>query len=274
MNQTIHFISGLPRSGSTLLAGILRQNPQFQARMSGPLGNLINQNVTAMSQGNEFSLFITPEQKHSILKGIFTNYYEGINKKVIFDTNRIWCAKLPLIKQLFPEAKVIACVRNLAWIMDSLEKIVRKNPLSVSGMFNNQGEASTVYTRTQALAQSDRLVGFAYDALKEGFYSNEAERLLLVEYDYLTQYPKEVMKLIYQFIGEDYYNHDFDNIEYNEEEFDSFLRTPDLHKVGRKVIYQPRQTILPPDLFEKYNNLSFWLDQAHSKANVIAQRAS
>ena len=28
----LHFISGLPRSGSTLLAGILRQNPQLPCR--------------------------------------------------------------------------------------------------------------------------------------------------------------------------------------------------------------------------------------------------
>jgi hypothetical protein len=34
---TIHFISGLPRSGSTLLAALLRQNPRFEAGMSGPL---------------------------------------------------------------------------------------------------------------------------------------------------------------------------------------------------------------------------------------------
>lgn len=271
LKSKIHFISGLPRSGSTLLAAILRQNPRFYARMSGPLGNLINQNLTVMSQGNEFSLFITPEQKQSILKGIFTNYYESIKKEVIFDTNRIWCAKLPLIKQLFPEAKVIACVRNIAWVMDSLERIVRKNPLNVSGMFNNAGEASTVYSRTEALGKSDRLVGFAYEALKEGFYSNEAESLLVLEYENLTQYPAEIMKLIYQFIGEEYYNHDFDNLDYQEEEFDARLKTPDLHTVKKKVVYQPRRTILPPDLFERYNNLSFWHDQTNSKANVISQ---
>ena len=31
----LHFISGLPRSGSTLLAGLLRQNPRFSAAMPG-----------------------------------------------------------------------------------------------------------------------------------------------------------------------------------------------------------------------------------------------
>src|ERR1700685_2110174 len=37
MALKIHFISGLPRSGSTLLAAILRQNPAFRASMSTPL---------------------------------------------------------------------------------------------------------------------------------------------------------------------------------------------------------------------------------------------
>jgi sulfotransferase len=36
----IHFISGLPRSGSTLLAAILRQNPRFHAGMSSPVASL------------------------------------------------------------------------------------------------------------------------------------------------------------------------------------------------------------------------------------------
>jgi len=38
MDNGIHFIAGLPRSGSTLLAGILRQNPRFHAAMTSPVG--------------------------------------------------------------------------------------------------------------------------------------------------------------------------------------------------------------------------------------------
>ena len=38
--SSVHFISGLPRSGSTLLAALLRQNPRFEAGMSGPLAGL------------------------------------------------------------------------------------------------------------------------------------------------------------------------------------------------------------------------------------------
>ncbi|MBD1887522.1 sulfotransferase [Microcoleus vaginatus] len=41
MPQKAHFISGLPRSGSTLLAAILRQNPRFHASMTSPVGGLV-----------------------------------------------------------------------------------------------------------------------------------------------------------------------------------------------------------------------------------------
>jgi len=36
-SKTFHFISGLPRSGSTLLSAILRQNPRFYAGMTSPV---------------------------------------------------------------------------------------------------------------------------------------------------------------------------------------------------------------------------------------------
>ena len=37
MNKTFYFISGLPRSGSTLLSSILNQNPRFYSGPSSPV---------------------------------------------------------------------------------------------------------------------------------------------------------------------------------------------------------------------------------------------
>ena len=58
MQNGIHFISGLPRSGSTLLAGILRQNPRFHAAMTGPVGSMYMALESAMSRRNETAVFI------------------------------------------------------------------------------------------------------------------------------------------------------------------------------------------------------------------------
>ena len=81
---------------------------------------------------------------------------------------------MPLIRELFPEAKVICCVRNIPWIMDSIELVIRRNPFDISRLFNNPAERATVYSRTQTLSQVSRLVGYAYNALKEAFYSEQS----------------------------------------------------------------------------------------------------
>ena len=40
MHRRIHFSSGLPRSGSTLLSALLRRNPRLHAGISGPVGGM------------------------------------------------------------------------------------------------------------------------------------------------------------------------------------------------------------------------------------------
>src|ERR1700761_5409770 len=96
MDQGLHFISGLPRSGSTLLSAILRQNPRFHAMMTSPVGGVYLAMLEATSRKNEASVFIIQEQKRALLAGVFENYYHDIGReRVVFDTNRVWCSKMP-----------------------------------------------------------------------------------------------------------------------------------------------------------------------------------
>ncbi|MES2821621.1 MAG: sulfotransferase [Pseudomonadota bacterium] len=268
--QRFHFISGLPRSGSTLLAAILRQNPRFHAGMTSPVGALFSSMLAQFSAGSEFGPVIDQGQRRRLLQGLFASYYaDQADKAVRFDTNRMWSAKLPALLDLFPQTKVIACVRNVAWVMDSLERLYRANPYENTKLFNDDAERNTVYSRVDTLAQRNRLVGFAWAGLKEAYYGEHARSLLLVDYDLLTQAPEKVLRLVYDFIGEPWYAHDFDNLQYDAPEFDQALGLSGLHRVRPKVGAESRRTILPPDLFAQYSALSFWSDGAGSAAHVI-----
>lgn len=258
MRHNIHFISGLPRSGSTLLAGILLQNPRFHAGMTSPVGSMYRALEESMSRRNEAAIFISDEQRQSILRGIFTSYYGSINQKeTIFDTNRIWCTKLPALSRLFPNSRVICCVRSVPWIVDSLERLVRQNAFELSGLFGFDA-GSTVYTRVNSIAKSSGLVGYALDALREAYYGSEANRIMLLEYDDLCRDPEAAMARLYNFIGEPAFKHDFDNIEYEADNFDLQLGAKGLHSIRRKVEWVERPTILPPDLFHRFQNDMFW----------------
>lgn len=258
MDNGIHFISGLPRSGSTLLASILRQNPRFHAGMTSPVGSMYMALETAMSRRNETAVFIEETQRRDVLKGLFANYYSDIHRqKLVFDTNRAWCTKLPALVQLFPAARVICCVRNVAWIMDSVERLVRRNAFELSGMFGFEA-AGTVYTRIGRLASSDGMVGYALDALREAYFSEQASRLILMEYQALVRAPRATMQHLYTMLNEPLFEHDFDNVEYQADDFDNALGARGLHTVKRKVEWVERQSVLPPGLFDRYTHDMFW----------------
>lgn len=69
MVSKIHFISGLPRSGSTLLAAILRQNPRLHASISGPVFSITRSLLGALSYHNEFATSIDDGQRRRIILG-------------------------------------------------------------------------------------------------------------------------------------------------------------------------------------------------------------
>ncbi|WP_092305412.1 sulfotransferase [Pseudomonas sp. NFIX28] len=269
-----HFVSGLPRSGSTLLSAILLQNPRFHAGMTSPVGALFSGILEQCSAGSEYGAVLDIDMRRRLLRGLFDSYYaDKADKPVIFDTNRQWCARLPALKDLFPKARTIACVRNVAWVMDSLERLYRANPFENTKLFGDAAERNSVYSRCETLAQHNRLVGYAWTALKEAYYGENADSLLIVDYDLLSQAPERVMRLVYDFIGEPWFDHDFNSLAYDAPEFDQALGLSGLHKVKARVALESRRTILPPDLFEKYAELSFWKDGAASAANVIRMKS-
>ena len=269
-----HFISGLPRSGSTLLAALLRQNPRFYAGMSGPVASLFEGILAQVSAGTELSTMVNDEQRERILKSIFDSYYADRSEELIFDTNRAWTAKMPALMTLFPDSKLICCVRDLSWIMDSMERQFRGNAFEHTRLFNTPNERATVYTRIEALAHANRLVGFPYHALREACWGEHAEQLVIVDYDLLIARPKDVIKLIYEFLGEESFEHDFDNVVYDAPDFDTQLGVSGLHKVHRKVEPRPRRTILPPDLFQRYASMAFWRELKNCKAyRIVSQPA-
>jgi sulfotransferase len=262
MQNGIHFISGLPRSGSTLLSALLRQNPRFSAGMSSPVGALFNAMLSGTSQRNEGAVFIDDDMRKRLLRAVFEAYYADIHPaQVVFDTNRQWTTKLPALSRLFPAAKVICCVRNPAWIVDSIESLIRRNAFELSGIFNYE-PGGTVYTRAEGLAASGGMVGFAMQGLREAVYGPHAGLIMLVRYETLVANPLFTLSAIYDFIGEEGFAHEPGHIEpcYDMIEFDVRLGTPGLHDVGSKVHAVSRDSILPPDLFDRFEADTFWND--------------
>jgi len=251
------FISGLPRSGSTLLSAILRQNPEFYADISSPVQGLVESTINVIT-GSESNHLIDEDRRKSILRAMFNAYYATVEPPTVFDTNRIWTAKTSLLKTLYPQTKIICCVRDLPWILDSFERIVAKNSLWNVSLTDDEAN-QTVTTRCDALmdVKKEGQVVKPYYFLEEGLLLNP-DMIVLVEYEMLCKQPESVMREVYDFIGKPYFDHDFTNVVYDNEVYDKALNMKSLHTVRKQVTWQERPTILPRSVWERYSGKEFW----------------
>jgi sulfotransferase len=261
MSSQYHFITGLPRSGTTLLSTILNQNPKFQASISGPLARFTRAIIEQSSAQGGYRYQCDESKRSTIIRSIFNAYYNqpifNQVKRTFFDTNRGWSLLSPLVKELFPDSKIIVCVRDINWVLDSFEQLYAKNPLSISSMIPPEHNIN-VYTRCQYLMNDSSPVGFAYNGVKQVLCSNEKSSLFILDYEQLAKNPEQTMKALYNFIGEEYFEHDFNDVASSYDEFDEDVNLKGLHTTRKVVSFIERESILPLDITQHYQHVNVW----------------
>lgn len=255
MTHAYHFITGLPRSGSTLLSSILKQNPRFHASISDPLATLVRGVIEHSHDSPGMRSEVPVERRKNMVKSLVDGYYQDVEQPVCFNTNRGWTYLTNVVKDLYPKSKLIVCVRDVNWVLDSFECAHRRNPFSTNTVTG--GLNQSVYQRVEALMKEDGVVGFPYVGIKQALCSTEQNMLFLMEYEQLCKKPKQLITSLYNFINEPLFDHDFDNVAASWDEYDAEIGIK-LHDVHQKVEWRERKTILPPDIWNKFGNMEVW----------------
>lgn len=269
-NKVYRFISGLPRSGSTLLSSILKQNPKFTSGISDPLLSYTQSIIRDTNTAVGMAAAVSIEKRRDLIKDMFDSFYKN-DSEICFNTNRGWTANTSLLKDLFPNFKMIVCLRDVPWILDSFEQLNAKNPFTIKPLYHHQ-ELGNVHDRCRILmGEMPNFGGYVHGPLinvQQSMFSNELDHICYVEYDTLVQNPRTVMQQIYQFLGEPWYEHDFDNVEDRYDEFDDQAKIQGLHTVRKKVEYRDRRSILPGELWDRYGPMSFWKQNFEQSRNL------
>jgi sulfotransferase len=228
--------------------------------MTSPLAQLTGNLMQTMSGGSEFASFFTDDRRMALLRGLFVNYYgDAAASKTVFDTNRTWTGKLALLGELFPQATVICCVREVSWIIDSVERMLEKNPTQPSRLFGYKTGGS-LYSRVETLMDPEKgLIGLPWTLLREAWFGVNAGMLVVIKYDSLVQEPGEVIRILYEVLDEPMFPHKFDEISYDAPSYDAHIGMPGMHRVRPKIEMRLRDMALPPDIMLKYAESNFWL---------------
>jgi len=74
-----YFMSGLPRSGSTLLSSILNQNPRMHSGPSSPVVATMLALESSLSNDELYLAYPKPDQARKIISSVIDNYYSDVD---------------------------------------------------------------------------------------------------------------------------------------------------------------------------------------------------
>lgn len=267
--KTYYFMSGLPRSGSTLLSSLLNQNPKFYSGPSSPVVPTMIALEQSLANDELYLAYPKQPQAAKIISSVLENWYGDVEKPIIFDKNRSWVNRLHYIPGYFGiEPKVLYPVRNIDEILASFISMYRRNPYTGQGripfldeMLIKSNMSLSDDNRCEALCSPAGIVGASYNGLKQVFAEGKEKSIHIIEYDDLINNPEDTMRKIYDFLGQEYYAHDFTKIENIHRERDAEVYgLADMHEVREtleKTSSKP-EDVLSPGILEKCKGAEFW----------------
>ena len=270
IEKTYFFMAGLPRAGSTMLSAILNQNPKIYSGPSSPVLNTMTVLEQSLANDEFFNAFPKPEQAGKIIANVIQHFYSDIEKPVIIDKNRSWTDRLHYIKGYFGiDPKVLIPVRNMDEILASFIAMHHRNEIQTNGKLNFIDEMLvknnmplTDENRCAILANQG-IVGNSYQSLRQALMQGHQKSLHLIEYDDLISNPDQTMKLVYEFLEMDYYQHDFDDLKNVNQEKDleiyGFKDMHDVRSTVGKTSIDPKE-ILPESILALCKGAEFWRD--------------
>jgi len=265
--QSIFFISGFPRAGSTLLMNILAQNPKFHGT---PTSGLITSLISVRENWKINNVYLSNSESYvypriqSMMKNMIEGFYqkELSNNIIPIDKNRAWVGNLDLLDEIFEtKTKFIYPIRHIIDCLISLERVGRKS--SIIKTPRNTQDLTTI-GRAEVMLSNEGVLGLPIIYLREILYRKEWDRLLLVPFNDLLNYPEATMKRLYYQMEIEYFPHDLNHINQTiyERDIHHGYAPNSLHKIkeGKILPPNPRDLTIYNDEFIKRIEVDLFKD--------------
>lgn len=249
------FLSGLPRSGSTVLAALLNQRPDISVTPTSGLIDIFgavvsawDKNPSVVGQGQ------TKEHLYSILRKLAPKSDSG---KITVDKSRGWvdpAIQGTMEKVLGGPPKIVATVRDVKACAASFVKLF--NPSDI-GEFLNSGSIQHLKD--------------CYATLRDG-YAAYPENILFVDYAELTSDPESVILKIEEFWGLRHFQHMFTGIDGSSvaEDDEAAWGIAGLHTIRPDLTVNASN---PEDILGehcyKFDAPRFWIGETSAKKDAL-----
>jgi sulfotransferase len=254
--EKIYFLSGLQRSGSTVISCILGQNPSIHVTPTSPLLDILHSANSKMDECVSQYTFNYELIKNDLTSGIINSFYKHIKNPYVIDKHRGWPKTINLLKDEYHDPKILCTIRPVPEILASFIKLIEKNKSlnnDADKYLRSNGIPITITNRCDYFFNN--FIKFHIDTVNE-VIQNHKDNIHLVEYNCLVYNPEEEIKKIYTFFDLPHFKHNFDYIEnICKEEKDINWGIDNLHIIRNKLekTSTPPEEILGKELTEYYS---------------------
>jgi sulfotransferase len=261
--KQFYFLSGVPRSGSTVFATLISQNPNIHTTPTSPLLDLLLTTKPTWKQVSTFQTNTHPEQYSNIERGIISGCYQHIKEPIVLEKHRSWAKYGSYIQSTFQTTpKIICTTRRISEVLASFVSIINKSKkiTYIDRELMNTNKPVNNQTRCRLLWEN--YISVPWKSLKIG-YETQKEHLCFIDYEEIVNSPEETLKKVYEFCELEYYSgHYFENLSNPSPENDDAYGIQGLHDVRKKLgRTSPKpEDVLGEELVEYYDSLKleFW----------------
>ena len=248
----------MPRSGNTLFASIMNQNPEIAATPNS-ITLEIMKDLFLLKQTDVFKNYPDHKSLDNVSDSVYDNYYKDWPQRIIIDRGPVTTpGNFELMQKHFKKPfKCIVILRDLIDVLASYMKWYTENPDSFVNRFNlkNDEEKLSMIMNDKGAVSKDLI------AIKNSY--NYPNLCHYIKYDDLVSQPEQEIRKVYEFINEPYFNHRFHNLDQvtvNGLSYDDSVVGSNMHKLFNgpvRKVYNPYIKKIPERIKNKYGHIKF-----------------
>ena len=257
-SKKLFFLVAMPRSGNTLFASIMNQNPEIAATANS-ITLEIMKDLFLLKETDVFQNFPDHKSLDNVMDSVYDNYYKDWPQRILIDRGPVMTTgNFQLMKKYFKRPfKCIILLRDLMDVLASYMQWYTQNPDAFPNRFGLKNDEEKLFM----LMHKEGSIAKELEAIKNAY--NYPDICHFVKYDDLVTNPEQEFKKIYNFLEEPYFNHRFNNLEQikiNSLSYDDKIVGSNMHKLFdgpvRKV-YNPYIKKIPESIRLNYEHIKF-----------------
>ena len=248
----------MPRSGNTLFASLMNQNPDI-AVTANSITLEIMKELFLLKQIDTFQNFPDEQSVDNVMDEVYNLYYKNWNYKVIIDRGPVCTpGNLMVMQKHFKQPlRCVVLVRDVLDVLASYIKWFETEPTA----FPNKYGHTTIEQKLSMLMNKKGAV--AKELMSIQYLLHHPEMAVFVKYDDLVENPEREIRKVYTFLNLPYFPHtfiDLDQMTVNGLQYNDGIVGKNMHTIRTNKIMKVEnqyKNMIPERFIKEYGHIRF-----------------